>query len=479
MIDKQIDRSKLFIISVDGLDVSGKETFCKNLLHTLREELVDKSLLNANVKMVSFPRYETNIGADIKELLNTDIKVRDINELEKLFVLDRVEFFNDYFKNTYDNNKMNIIICDRYAYSNFIYSFLRIMNEKDIPSRTLFKNEQEEKLKLELQSIPTPDLTVIFNRVSESSRNVHRELIKSKSSKDMNETEEIQEYLSSILNNDLIEVIDRYSSKTMVVPVGSNFNSNQIELGISTLVTTKMVNNGLDTIMYPSSVIYRNNETENLIGDLKFIPSVEIKFLIDIDNTEVNKFISDVKNDIIRRKTLSNLSNDLDILKPEDKDFYTNLISEYSLDYLSNYNNLDNFDSVIRSKIRKNIFTPRKTSKLNCNYSIVTPKNIHMDPKSVQAIDLEIDVLSIDALSTKTSNSVIDLDIKTHKECILTYGVGVADSPSSISSDYKGTLSIILINHTDKSIDIPFGFPIASLVVKNSSCETLFTIVEK
>ena len=40
-------------------------------------------------------------------------------------------------------------------------------------------------------------------------------------------------------------------------------------------------------------------------------------------------------------------------------------------------------------------------------------------------------------------------------------------------------MSIILINHTDKDAIIPFGFPIASLVVKDSSCETLFTLLEK
>lgn len=481
MIDKNIDRSKLFIISVDGLDVSGKETFCKHLKYTIKTELVDKSLLNANIKVISFPRYETSIGSDIKKILNTDISKRTLeHNLEELFVLDRIEFFNEYFKNEYDESKMNIIICDRYSYSNFIYSHIKIMNENDIPIRTIFKENAREKLKKEMEQIPIPDITIIFNRVSEQSRSIHKELLKNKISKDKNETEEIQEYLSKVIQNELLDTITEFSSRVMVIPIGSNFGSDQIEKGITTLIISKMVDNGMDNIIYPSNIIYKNNETLNLIGDLNFIPSVEIKFLVDKDVTQINRFKQDVLNGLEKRKVMDNVSVPTNIVNNKDNlDYYSKLIDSFIDDIQLNNKEIGSIEEYLEYKISKELLVPKKNSKLDCNYSILTYKDLIIPAKSVVPVDFGVEIHSIESISQRTLHKIIDLDIKTSKECILKYGVGVADSPSSISSDYKGNMSIILINHTDKDAIIPFGFPIASLVVKDSSCETLFTLLEK
>lgn len=479
-MDKNIDRSKLFIISVDGLDVSGKETFCKHLKYTIKTELVDKSLLNANIKVVSFPRYETSIGSDIKKILDTDISKRTLgNNLEELFTLDRIEFFNDYFKNDYDESKMNIIICDRYSYANFIYSHIKIMNELDIPTRTMFKEQAREKLKKEMEQIPIPDITILFNRVSEQSRTIHKELLKNKVSKDKNETEEIQEYLSKVIQNELLDTITEFSSKVMVIPVGSNFGSDQIEKGITTLIISKMVNNGMDKIIYPSNIVYKNNETLSLIGDLNFIPSVEIKFLVDKCLTQINKFKQDVLNGLEKRKVLDTISNPMNIVNKNNLDYYPMLLESFIDDIQLNIKEIDSIEEYLDYKINKELLTPKKNSKLDCNYSILTYKDLIIPAKSVVPVDFGVEIHSIESISQKTLHKIIDLDVKTSKECILKYGVGVADSPSSISSDYRGNMSIILINHTDKDAIIPFGFPIASLVVKDSSCETLFTLIEK
>ena len=479
-MDKNIDRSKLFIISVDGLDVSGKETFCKHLKYTIKTELVDKSLLNANIKVVSFPRYETSIGSDIKKILDTDISKRTLgNNLEELFTLDRIEFFNDYFKNDYDESKMNIIICDRYSYANFIYSYIKIMNELDIPTRTMFKEQAREKLKKEMEQIPIPDITILFNRVSEQSRTIHKELLKNKVSKDKNETEEIQEYLSKVIQNELLDTITEFSSKVMVIPVGSNFGSDQIEKGITTLIISKMVNNGMDKIIYPSNIVYKNNETLSLIGDLNFIPSVEIKFLVDKCLTQINKFKQDVLNGLEKRKVLDTISNPMNIVNKNNLDYYPMLLESFIDDIQLNIKEIDSIEEYLDYKINKELLTPKKNSKLDCNYSILTYKDLIIPAKSVVPVDFGVEIHSIESISQKTLHKIIDLDVKTSKECILKYGVGVADSPSSISSDYRGNMSIILINHTDKDAIIPFGFPIASLVVKDSSCETLFTLIEK
>lgn len=479
-MDKNIDRSKLFIISVDGLDVSGKETFCKHLKYTIKTELVDKSLLNANIKVVSFPRYETSIGSDIKKILDTDISKRTLgNNLEELFALDRIEFFNEYFKNDYDESKMNVIICDRYSYANFIYSHIKIMNELDIPTRTMFKEQAREKLKKEMEQIPIPDITILFNRVSEQSRTIHKELLKNKVSKDKNETEEIQEYLSKVIQNELLDTITEFSSKVMVIPVGSNFGSDQIEKGITTLIISKMVNNGMDKIIYPSNIVYKNNETLSLIGDLNFIPSVEIKFLVDKSLTQINKFKQDVLNGLEKRKVLDTISNPMSIVNRNNLGYYPMLLESFIDDIQLHIKEIDSIEEYLDYKINKELLTPKKNSKLDCNYSILTYKDLVIPAKSVVPVDFGVEIHSIESISQKTLHKIIDLDVKTSKECILKYGVGVADSPSSISSDYRGNMSIILINHTDKDAIIPFGFPIASLVVKDSSCETLFTLIEK
>lgn len=479
-MDKNIDRSKLFIISVDGLDVSGKETFCKHLKYTIKTELVDKSLLNANITVVSFPRYETSIGSDIKRILDMDISKRTLeNNLEELFTLDRIEFFNEYFRNDYDESKMNIIICDRYSYSNFIYSHIKIMNELDIPTRTMFKEQAREKLKKEMEQIPIPDITILFNRVSEQSRTIHKELLKNKVSKDKNETEEIQEYLSKVIQNELLDTITEFSSKVMVIPVGSNFGSDQIEKGITTLIVSKMVENGMDSIIYPSNIVYKNNETLSLIGDLNFIPSVEIKFLLDKSLTQINKFKQDVLNGLEKRKVLDTISNPMNIVNKNNLDYYPMLLESFIDDIQLNIKEIDSVEEYLDYKINKELLTPKKNSKLDCNYTILTYKDLIIPAKSVVPVDFGVEIHSIESISQKTLHKIIDLDVKTSKECILKYGVGVADSPSSISSDYRGNMSIILINHTDKDAIIPFGFPIASLVVKDSSCETLFTLLEK
>lgn len=485
MLYENIDRNKLFIISVDGLDVSGKETFCKNLKKVIRKELIEKSLLNVNIKSVSFPRYETNLGSDIKEILNQPIEKRDLNKLEGLFSLDRIEFFNTFFKEEYDDSKMNIIICDRYSYANFIYSHIPLMKEHDKPSMEEIYRKALEKLESEMTILPTPDVTIIFNRVSDISRSVHKSLLMEKSEKDKNETEDIQEFLSNIINTKLLDTLKKFSKRLMVVPIGSNFDSNQIEIGISTLITSKIIENNMDTIMYPSTVVYKNNETMNLINDLDFIPTVEIQFLIDKDKTDIDLFKQNIKQMITLKKGLDPVIDPSSLIDPgfiyfkDFNIFYNRLVMDYCEDIILKNLNEEQIDEYINKRVDKEILTPRKNSKLDCNYTIITPRNIVIPRKSVRAIDLGIEVKSIASISKKTDRKIIDLDIKTSKECILEFGVGVADSPSSVSSDYEGTLSIILINHTDEPAKIPFGFPIASLVVKDSSCETLFTLLEK
>lgn len=489
-MNNNVDRSKLFIISVDGLDVSGKETFCKNLKMTLISELADKNLLNVNVSMVSFPRYETKIGSDIKKILNMNLKDRESlsDHLEELFKTDRITFFNDYFENVYDDSKMNIIICDRYSFSNYIYSHLKIMNEFDIPTRSLFEENEFRKLSKELEVVPVPDLTVIFNRITKESEIIHRNLLEEKSDKDKNETESIQKYLSDVIKNDLIHNISKLTKKLLVIPIGSNYGSSQIEKGISTLVISKMIENGMDSIVYPSSIIYKNNETLNLVGDLNFLPSVHINFLVNKDETMIDKFKKDAIKAYKLKRALDRIASPeqsyferMGIKLPEQFEndpFYASLVESFANDL--NILNIDKekIESFLDTKIEKEILTPKKNSKLDCNYSLLTPKTLIVPSKSVKSVDFGVEIHSIESISKRTMNRVIDLDIKTSKECILNYGVGVADSPSSISSDFKGTLSVILVNHTDKDAVIPFGFPIASLVVKDSSCETLFTIVK-
>ena len=472
---REFDRNRLFVIAVDGLDVSGKETFSTNLKNVLDFQLKQLNLLNVNIDLVSFPRYSTDLGIKIKEYLQRPIEERDHKQVELFFKEDRKQFFKDYLENTYQEDCMNILICDRYAYSMLIYAQLRLYKELDVPTYTVLDNEINANFESEFEDLPIPDLTLIFNRVDDKSILIHKELLKNKQNKDKNEVEEVMEILSNKINTKVLPLIKKYSQKLYIIPIGSNFGNDLIETGIATTIIGKMVDNKLCTIKYPSEVIYYENETERKIGKLPFNPDIEIEYAVnpkdDVIENLSKRVLSTIKTyNLIKSNPMS--KDFSEFLSNMDKlpswDLIVRILNEYEEKDI----NEDNINKIVKTLL----FSPIKESRLNCHYRILSPYDIKLNPSEIKEISLGISLKRISVINKKYENCVIDLDIKTSKKCIMQNGVSVADSPSSISGDYEGELKIVLINHTNEHKIIKAGEELAILVVKSSSCETVFKL---
>ena len=140
------------IIAIDGLDGSGKSTFCRKYVSYLKD-LNLHTRKNEKVYIESFhlPDYETPTGLKIKENLKSGNI--DYRENALMNMLNMKEFFAKH-KERWDSNKNTIVVLDRYILSTLLYS-LPFIDERDLFYME-FKNKQLE------YTLPNPDLQVYF-----------------------------------------------------------------------------------------------------------------------------------------------------------------------------------------------------------------------------------------------------------------------------------------------------------------------------
>ena len=140
------------IIAIDGLDGSGKSTFCRKYVSYLKDlNLYTRKNEKVYIESFHLPDYETPTGLKIKE----NLKSGNINYHENAFMnmLNMKEFFTKH-KERWDSNKNTIVVLDRYILSTLLYS-LPFIDEKDLFYME-FKNKQLE------YTLPNPDLQVYF-----------------------------------------------------------------------------------------------------------------------------------------------------------------------------------------------------------------------------------------------------------------------------------------------------------------------------
>jgi dUTP pyrophosphatase len=58
------------------------------------------------------------------------------------------------------------------------------------------------------------------------------------------------------------------------------------------------------------------------------------------------------------------------------------------------------------------------------------------------------------------------------------YGITILNSPGTIDSDYRGEISVILINHSDKAYEITRGDRIAQMIIMPVPTVTLKEVIE-
>lgn len=109
------------IITIDGLDASGKETLAHSLVFKLRE-------MGIRSRWISFPYYESKTGKLIKNVLSNETFLKTVPAerrpylISELFVANRKEFFdNTNIDFKYDQC---VYIFDRYSASNILYQGL-------------------------------------------------------------------------------------------------------------------------------------------------------------------------------------------------------------------------------------------------------------------------------------------------------------------------------------------------------------------
>lgn len=133
-----------FLIVIDGIDGTGKETQSKLLIKKLKEDYgIEKCHL------ISFPNYNSPNCEMIKAYLRGDFgKTPNEYAVISMYALDRWMSYVSEWKKYYDDGY--IIIADRYVQSMLIYTARRSKNKELID----FINH----LEFDLYKIPKPDI---------------------------------------------------------------------------------------------------------------------------------------------------------------------------------------------------------------------------------------------------------------------------------------------------------------------------------
>lgn len=145
-------QGKLFVI--EGLDASGKETQSKLIEKRLSENGYD-------VKLVSFPNYDSPACSLVKMYLNGDFGENPDDVDPKIssvfYAMDRYAAFKTKLETLYNNGK--IIICDRFTTSNMLHQACK---NDDIKEKEEFLNWLLD-FEYNLLKIPSPNKVFFLN----------------------------------------------------------------------------------------------------------------------------------------------------------------------------------------------------------------------------------------------------------------------------------------------------------------------------
>ena len=171
-------RMKKKLIVIEGLDGSGKNTQAKKLKDWLARK-------NQNVKMVSFPDYNSNSSALVKMYLSGDFGTDpdSVNPYaaSSFFAVDRFASFKTNWQDFYENS--GIIIADRYTTSNGVHQCSKLPKEDwDKFLDWLFCYEYK------YMQIPEPDQVIYLEMdINESQNLIRKRYENDESKKDIHE----------------------------------------------------------------------------------------------------------------------------------------------------------------------------------------------------------------------------------------------------------------------------------------------------
>ncbi len=143
-----------FLIAIDGVDSSGKQTQTQMLCKRLKEDKLP-------VRLVSFPVYDNPSSTLVKMYLEGKFGTDpgDVNAYvaSSLFALDRFATYKTDWGRDYEQN--TIIVADRYVSSNMIHQASKIsdISKKEECLDWIYDYEYN------ICSLPKPDVTVFLD----------------------------------------------------------------------------------------------------------------------------------------------------------------------------------------------------------------------------------------------------------------------------------------------------------------------------
>ncbi len=147
------------IIVLEGLDGCGKSTQLELAVKSLDENGV-------NVRLVSFPNYDSSCGRVVSDYLAGNIPCDGITgayAASCFYAADRYASFNTEWKQAYESGA--VIICGRYTTSNAIYQMTKLSeNERDSYLEWLWDFEYNR------MGIPEPDAVLFMDMPLEVSQ---------------------------------------------------------------------------------------------------------------------------------------------------------------------------------------------------------------------------------------------------------------------------------------------------------------------
>ena len=167
-LKKGIDMGKLIVI--EGLDGSGKTTQTKLLC----DELVSRGL---NVRMLSYPRYDTTSGQLVSEYLHgalgSDAMETNAYAVSDLFAIDRYISYVKEWRDFYGDTNA-VVVTTRYTTANAIHQLAKLPREEwDGFLRWIYDLEYVKF------GIPEPDMVLFLEMKPE----ISFELIKKRAEK--------------------------------------------------------------------------------------------------------------------------------------------------------------------------------------------------------------------------------------------------------------------------------------------------------
>ncbi len=209
---KRVSMGKL--ITIEGIDASGKETQSKLLFKNLKD-------MGKVVRLVSYPNYESASSALVKMYLAGELAEKaeeiDAYQASVLFAVDRFASFKKEWQEFYQNG--GIVIADRYTTANMIHQGGKIFEQE---KRSQFL-DWLENFEYNLMALPRPDLTLFLDVSPEISHKLSQQRAKEK-----NQIEDIHEKDFQHLTNSYLatkQVVSAYDWQKIDCVSGENLKS--------------------------------------------------------------------------------------------------------------------------------------------------------------------------------------------------------------------------------------------------------------